>query len=57
MAKKDKKMVEEEVKEEAPVEEPAPVAEPEPKSKGKLIYTANGPMMWYPDGSMTKITE
>ena len=55
MTKKNKKEVSsEEVKEEAPVEEePTPVAEP----KGKKIYTANGPMLRLPNGSIIKITD
>lgn len=62
MAKKDKEMdMEEEVEEEAPKEEPTPEPEPEPEpvaqGKGKLVYTAHGPMIRLPDGSMTKTSD
>ena len=50
MAKKDKEMTKEEVKEEAPVEEPTPVAKPE----GKIVWTGNGPMLKLPNGQLTK---
>ena len=63
MAKKDKEIVEELVEEEALEEEPTPEPEPEPepipevKGEGKLVYTARGPMIRLPDGSMTKTSE
>jgi hypothetical protein len=69
MAKKNKEVemeeIEEEVPEEEPVPEPEPQPEPEPepepipevKGEGKLVYTANGPMIRLPDGSMTKTSE
>jgi len=56
MAKKESKV---EKEEEAPKEEPTPEPEPTPEvtGEGKLVYTANGPMIRLPDGSMTKTSE
>ena len=52
-------MEEEEVLEEEPTPEPEPEPEPIPevKGEGKLVYTARGPMIRLPDGSMTKTSE
>jgi hypothetical protein len=65
MAKKNKEVEMEELEEEVPEEEPTPEPEPQPEpeptpevtGEGKLVYTANGPMIRLPDGSMTKTSE
>ena len=62
MAKKESKA---EAPKEEPTPEPEPQSEPEPgpeptpkvTGEGKLVYTANGPMIRLPDGSMTKTSE
>ena len=55
MAKKDKEVEMEEIEEEAPEEEPTP--KPEKKPEGEIIYTANGPMLKLPDGSMVAVQD
>tara|TARA_R100001015_G_C4592210_1_gene147659 strand:+ start:907 stop:1074 length:168 start_codon:yes stop_codon:yes gene_type:complete len=55
MAKDKKEKKEELVEEKAPEEEPTP--KPEKKPEGEIIYTANGPMLKLPDGSMVAVQD
>jgi len=53
MAKKDKKvMAEEVVEEEVLIEEPVPEPTPEPEPDFKVVNTARGMMKRFPDGTM-----
>ena len=55
MAKDKKEKKEELVEEKAPEEEPTPKLEKKPE--GEIIYTANGPMLKLPDGSMVAVQD
>ena len=55
MAKDKKEKKEELVEEKAPEKEPTP--KPVKKTEGEKIYTANGPMLKLPDGSMVAIED
>ena len=52
MAKKDKKVIAEEVEEEVLEEEPVPEPTPEPEVEFKVVNTARGRMKRFPDGTM-----